>query len=183
MAPDRRPVIRAPEAAWHRLGELLQLRRAELGYRRRPEFTKDRDINVRLVTDIENNYRPNTFLTPTLRDIAQAYAVTWDSLAGVLAGTAEKLEPAPPPAPATQLPPMTGEDKNAATWPYAEAVWQRLHELASAGNPDPTGADLFGEGTDDARTWDDLRLRQLLPLRERVRNIADLRRREAGTQG
>ncbi len=72
MPSDRRPAIRAPEAAWRRLGELLQLRRAELGYQRRPGFTRDRDINIRLVTDIENAYRPNTFLTPTLRQVAPA---------------------------------------------------------------------------------------------------------------
>ena len=86
MAPDRRPVVRAPEAAWQRLGELLQLRRAELGYRRSPAFTREHGINIRLVTDIENAYRPNTFLTPTLREISQAYEVTYDSLTAVLAG-------------------------------------------------------------------------------------------------
>jgi hypothetical protein len=99
---DRRPVVRAPDSAWKRLGELLQLRRAELGYRRRPAFTKDRDINIRLVTDIENAYRPNTFLTPTLGEIAQAYQVTYESLAAMLRGEADVLsaaEPAPLPAP------------------------------------------------------------------------------------
>lgn len=100
MPADRRPVVRAPESAWKRLGELLQLRRAELGYRRRPAFTKDHDINIRLVTDIENAYRPNTFLTPTLGEIAQAYQVTYESLAAMLRGEADVLsaaEPAPPP--------------------------------------------------------------------------------------
>jgi hypothetical protein len=190
LPADRRPVVRAPEEAWRRLGERLQLRRGELGYRRRPAFTREHDINIRLVADIENAHRPNTFLTPTLRDIAQAYQVTYDSIVAVLAGAAAELTPAEPvPLPVPSAPgsdsrrssTVTGEDKNTATWPYAEAIWQRLHELASAGNPDPAGADLFGEGTDDARAWDDLRLRQLLPLRERVRNIADLRRREAAT--
>ena len=77
---------------------------------------------------------------------------------------------------------VTGEDHVTARWSYAEPIWERLYDLARAGNLDPTGADLFGEGTDDARTWDDPRLRRLLPLPERVRNIADLRRREAGTR-
>ena len=99
MASDRRPVVRAPEAAWQRLGSLLQLRRAELGYRRRPAFTREHHINIRLVTDIENAYRPNTFLTPTLRDIAQAYQVTYDSLIAVLAGKQDALAPAPPARP------------------------------------------------------------------------------------
>src|SRR5207247_6470635 len=98
MASDRRPVVRAPEAAWRRLGELLQLRRAELGYRRRPAFTKEHDINIRLVTDIENAYRPNTFLTPTLREIAQAYQVTYDSLIAVLLRHDDELIPAAPAA-------------------------------------------------------------------------------------
>jgi hypothetical protein len=75
-----------------------------------------------------------------------------------------------------------GEDNAPASWPYAEDIWERLYDLAVDGNSDPTGADLFGEGTDDARGWDDPRLRQLYLLRERVRYIADLRRREAGAQ-
>jgi hypothetical protein len=198
VAPNRkRHAITAAEDRWDLLGELFQARRMELGYRSRRAFAEARlprtpygNANVRLVHDIENNLRPNSWPVGTLREIARTYQVTYDSITAVLRGEADKLNPAesnPPPAPATpgsdsrRTPPVTGEDRNTATWPYAEAIWQRLHELATAGNPDPTGADLFGEGTDDARTWDDPRLRRLWPLRERVWNIADLHRREAGT--
>ena len=190
MTPNRkRLAIQAPEDAWVRLGELLQLRRGELGYRQRPAFCKTRNINTRLIADIEHNYRPNTFPPATLKQIAQAYEVTYESIAALLRGEADELirtESSPPPAPAatgsdsrrTSL--VTGEDKNAATWPYAEVIWQRLHELA--GNLDPTGAELFGEGTDEARIWDVSSLRQLCSIPERVWMIADLRHREAGTR-
>jgi hypothetical protein len=136
---DRRPAVRAPEAAWRRLGELLQLRRAELGYRRRPAFTREHQINIRLVTDIENAYRPNTFLTPTLRDIAQAYQVTYDSLIAVLAGTADGLVPAAPAGPAAGLPgaPMDDAARESAVRPYAAPIWERLLGLAADGITDP----------------------------------------------
>jgi hypothetical protein len=188
----KRPAVQANEQEWRRLGELLQLRRSELGYQFRPAFVEARGINIRRVSDIENNYRPNTFPPGSLREIAQAYQVTYDSIGALLRGEADELipaEPAPPRASSAPTAPVgdsratpmvTGEDDVTASWSYAEPIWERLYDLARAGNLDPTGADLFGEGTDDARTWDDPRLRRLLPLRERVRNIADLRRREAG---
>lgn len=181
MASDRRPVVRAPETAWQRLGELLQLRRAELGYKRRPGFTRDRDINIRLVTDIENAYRPNTFLTPTLREIAQAYAVTYDSVTAVLAGTAEKLEPAAPAATVTQLPPMTDAARIASARPYADAINRRLRELAAGGFTDPGGAQVFPASPADARTWDGIGAR--LDIDDRVWFIADLQRRADGRDG
>jgi hypothetical protein len=190
----KRSAVQANEQEWRRLGELLQLRRSELGYQFRPAFVEARGINGRRVSDIENNYRPNTFPPGSLREIAQAYQVTYDSIVALLRGEADELipaEPAPPPVPSAPTAPasdsratpmVTGADNVTASWSYAEPIWEQLYDLARAGNLDPTGADLFGEGTDDARTWDDPRLRRLLPLRERVRNIADLRRREAGTR-
>jgi len=180
MASDRRPVIRAPETAWQRLGELLQLRRAELGYKRRPGFTRDRDINIRLVTDIENAYRPNTFLTPTLREIAQAYAVTYDSVTAVLAGSASELAPAAaaPPATVTQLPPMTDAARIASARPYADAINRRLRELAAKGFTDPGGGQVFPASPADARTWDGIGAR--LDIDDRVWFIADLQRRDDG---
>ena len=186
MASDRRPVVRAPEAAWQRLGALLQLRRAELGYRRRPAFTRDRGINIRLVTDIENAYRPNTFLTPTLRDIAQAYRVTYDSLTAVLAGTADDLAPAAPAAPpaadpgAGWLPPMTDPARIAATHPYTARIYRRLLNLAAQGITDPDGEKVFGPGP-DAKTWDGTAGRW--DLDERVWMIADMQRRDGARNG
>lgn len=203
MPPNRKRIgIRAPADAWKHLGELLEAhRRVELGYRSRGKFAAGRlpptpsgNANVRLVSDIENSYRPDTYPAGTLRQIAGYYGVAYESMLAVLHGEADKLipaEPVPPSMPSAPAAPGSdsrrtsqaiGEDNAPASWPHAEDIWERLYDLAVDGNSDPTGADLFGEGTDDARSWDDPRLRQLYLLRERVRYIADLRRREAGAQ-
>jgi hypothetical protein len=183
MASDRRPVVRAPDDAWQRLGELLQLRRAELGYRRRPAFTREHDINIRLVTDIENAYRPNTFLTPTLREIAQAYQVTYDSLIAVLQQHDDELIPAVPDPLVSDLglPPITNKARRDADTPYAMAIMEQLLALARKGITDPTGGQMFGEGTGDAMAWDGIGAR--LDIRDRVWFIADLRRRAAARVG
>lgn len=180
MASDRRPVVRAPEDRWRLLGGLLQLRRGELGYRRRPAFTRERGINIRLVTDIENAYRPNTFLTPTLRDIAQAYAVTYESLAAVLAGEAAALAPAAPAVPPAQAPPMADAARAASARPYLDRIHRRLRALAAQGVTDPSGAQVFGPGP-DAQTWDGIGAR--LDMEDRAWLIADLQRRDGGRGG
>jgi hypothetical protein len=185
MASDRRPVVRAPDDAWQRLGELLQLRRAELGYKRRPAFTKERGINIRLVTDIENAYRPNTFLTPTLREIAQAYQVTYDSLIAVLGRAADELAPAAADrladGPDGWRPPIADKARRDADAPYAMEIMERLLALADSGTIDPTGAQVFPDAPGDAKAWDGIGTR--LPVRDRVWFIADLRRWEAGNAG
>ena len=193
-AQDRRPVIKGPDEAWQRLGELLQLRRAELGYKRRPAFTRDRGINIRLVTDIENAYRPNTFLTPTLREIAQAYRVTYDSIVAVILGHDDELIPAAPtPLPVPGEPPgwmadgykveIDGVliDRTEADRPYADRIRGRVDLLRMQGVPDPSGAQLFGEGTADAREWDKYAGDWDIP--DRVWFIADLQRRAAARDG
>jgi hypothetical protein len=172
---DRRPVVRAPEAAWQRLGELLQLRRAELGYKRRPAFTREHGINIRLVTDIENAYRPNTFLTPTLREIAQAYEVTYDSLIAVLGGKAAALAPAVPPDEDT--PPMTPE-RAAATRPWFDEINERRVALAARGVTNPSGAQMFPDAPADAKAWDGIGDRW--SVGDRVWFIAEVRRQSAG---
>jgi hypothetical protein len=182
---DRRPVIKGPDDAWKRLGELLQLRRAELGYKRRPAFTREHGINIRLVTDIENAYRPNTFLTPTLRDIAQAYQVTYDSLIAVLAGKEDELAPAPPavpsaPAGGAWLPPFSDPARIAAARPYQDRIRARLNHLSAQGITDPDGVQVFGPGP-DASTWDGTAGRW--DLDERVWMIADMQRRDGGRDG
>jgi hypothetical protein len=182
---DRRPVVRAPDDAWQRLGELLQLRRAELGYKRRPAFTKERGINIRLVTDIENAYRPNTFLTPTLREIAQAYQVTYESVIAVLGKNADELAPsAADPlmdSPDGWRPPIADKARRDADAPYAMEIMERLLALADSGVIDPTGAQVFPDAPGDAKAWDGIGTR--LPVRDRVWFIADLRRWEAGNAG
>jgi len=179
---DRRPVVRAPEAAWRRLGELLQLRRAELGYKRRPEFPREHGINIRLVTDIENAYRPNTFLTPTLREIAQAYQVSYDSVIAVLLGHDNELTPVTPDrladGPDGWRPPVADRARRDADAPYAAPILDRLLELAGSGVTDPSGAQVFPAAAGDAMAWDGIGAR--LDIRDRVWFIADLRRRAAG---
>jgi hypothetical protein len=172
---DRRPVVRAPEAAWQRLGELLQLRRAELGYKRRPAFTREHGINIRLVTDIENAYRPNTFLTPTLREIAQAYQVTYDSVIAVLGKKADELTPAPPPDEGT--PPMSPEQA-AADRPWFDEINERRVALAAQGITNPSGAQMFPGSPGDAKAWDGIGDRW--SVGDRVWFIARLRHLSAG---
>ena len=183
---DRRPVVRAPEDAWQRLGELLQLRRAELGYKRRPAFTREHGINIRLVTDIENAYRPNTFLTPTLREIAQAYQVTYESLVAVLGKRADELTPVTPDrltdGPDGWQPPISDKARRDADVPYAAPILERLLELADAGVIDPAGAQVFGEDTIDAKAWDGTGARIRSP-RDRAWFIAEIRRWEAAHAG
>ena len=145
----KRPAVQANEQEWRRLGELLQLRRSELGYQFRPAFVEARGINIRRVSDIENNYRPNTFPPGSLREIAQAYQVTYDSIVALLRGEADELipaEPALPPVPSAPTaavsdsgatPMVTGEDNVTASWSYAEPIWERLYHLARAATSTP----------------------------------------------
>jgi len=183
MTSNRRPAVRGPEAAWKRLGELLQLRRSELGYQRRPAFTRDRDINIRLVTDIENAYRPNTFLTPTLREIAQAYAVTYDSVVAVILGHDDALIPADPESPLLYLgdAPIPGQARRDADAPYAMEIMEQVLDYTSRGVRNPTGTQLFPGSPEDAQIWDGIGAR--LDLRDRVWLLADLRRRAHDRDG
>jgi hypothetical protein len=180
---DRRPVVRAPDDAWRRLGELLQLRRAELGYKRRPAFTREHGINIRLVTDIENAYRPNTFLTPTLREIAQAYQVTYDSVIAVLGKKADELTPAAP-APVAQLIPdeppgwlADDAERSAADRPYRDEIMGRLKLLRGQGVPNPSGDQIFPDSATDARIWD--KYASDWKERDVAWFVADIQRREA----
>jgi hypothetical protein len=188
--PNRkRHAIKAPRGRWLLLGELLQARRQELGYKYRPAFARERlqptdegNPNVRLVADAEMGYR-DTFPPGTLREIARAYEVAYDSVTAVLDGRADALAPAVPAAPAapvTRLPPMTDAARIASARPYADAINRRLRELAGQGLPDPGGVQVFGPGP-DAKTWDGIGAR--LDIDDRVWFIADLQRRADGRDG
>jgi len=180
---DRRPVVRAPEDAWRRLGELLQLRRAELGYKRRPAFTREHGINIRLVTDIENAYRPNTFLTPTLREIARAYEVTYDSLIAVLGKRADELTPATRPAPAGEdTPPMSPERADAARRWYDPINKRRFDLLRVRGIIDPTGEQMFPGDPESARAWDSIGPFRM-SVEDKVWALAELQRWAATRDG
>ena len=164
------------------LGGLLRDRRVELGYRHVPAFTAARDINSRMVGDIEHARR-DTYERPTLDDIAAAYAVTRDSMVAVVWSDAGELvplssgDPAPVPArPSLPSPPIDDAARTAADRPYADRIWADLRAWAAKGVTDPSGAQLFGPGTPDAQAWDGTRGR--MDDGDRVWHIADLQRRD-----
>ena len=182
MAPSRkRHAVEAPHERWQLLGELAQARRQEMGYRHRPGFARDRlpltedgNPNVRLAADFEMAYR-DTFPPGTLRDLARAYDVAWESVLAVLRGDADALAPARGPS----LPPapMADPAREAATRPYADPIWERLLSLAAAGVTDPPGARLFPRSPADANAWDGTAGR--MGTADRVWLVAELQRRGA----
>ena len=187
MPAEPRPIEQAPLQGRQLLGALLGQRRAELGYTHRPAFARERlpltpqgNLNTRLLADLEEAYRDN-FPEVRLRQLAQAYLVTYDSVVAVAHGRARALVPlaAAPDATVTELPPMTGRDRVTSDREYFRPIADRRALLARQGIMDPSGAQMFGEGTEDARTWDG-RVGRSLSVYDRMWLIADLRRREAG---
>ena len=58
----QRAVTGVPSERWAQFGKALQdWREDELGYQVRGKFAEDRYINLRLVQDLEKNYRPGTY--------------------------------------------------------------------------------------------------------------------------
>jgi hypothetical protein len=101
MTGHRRPLAQAPAEGRRLLGVLLAQRRAELGYTHVPAFVRTRlpltpsgNPNTRLAHDIEHAYRAS-FPEPRLRQIAQAYLVTYESCIAVAYLRAGTLTPAP----------------------------------------------------------------------------------------
>jgi hypothetical protein len=182
-----RAVIRPEEKARERAGELLQRRRSDLGFggRRRRAFARDRGVNDRLLTDIENPQPGRNYLISSIQDIARAYGVTYESLAAVLRGDADGLVPAQPaPAPAAAafpagLPPLADAGRLARAAPHLARIWERVWALAARGVTDPSGAEVFGEGTAGARAWDS-GIAQRWPVPERVWLLADFQASEPG---
>jgi len=165
------------------LGELLRLRRAALGYRHVPAFVQARDINTRMVGDIEHGRR-DTYTFPTLEDIAAAYKVTYKSMMAVVWSDAGELDPAeevPPRFAAPDVtPPMTPE-RAASDRPWFDEINERRVALAARGATDPSGDQMFPDHPDDAKAWDGIGAR--LDIGARVWFIADLRRRAADRNG
>jgi hypothetical protein len=159
------------------LGKLLEARRGELGYESRPAFEKGTGLNTRLAADVEKGYRDN-FKPDTIGRIARAYQVTPASIARYLDGHGEGLENAVtlPPAARGELPAWMTEDEKYRLGHFADEIWMRL----VARGENASGADLFGEGTPDARTWDAFRARRAWSLPEMVGMLADVHYREAG---
>lgn len=190
MTPEpnrKRHAIKAPRERWLLLGELLEARRQELGYKYRPGFARDRlpptdkgNPNARLVGDAERAYRP-TFPPGTLREIARAYEVTYASLTAVLAGTAGELAPAAPAAPVAQLPPMTDAARVASARRWFDEINERRVALAARGITSPSGTQMFPDAPEDAGAWDGIGAR--MGIKDRVWLIAELRRDDAGRRG
>lgn len=76
------PYIEGRASAWRRLGELLKARRAELApaYVNKTTFCRDRQINYRVVSDIEAHRRTN-FTPEMLRAIEVAYELAPGAIA------------------------------------------------------------------------------------------------------
>lgn len=191
--PNRkRHAIEAAPHRWGLLGELLQARRLELGYKHRPAFARERlpltgdgNPNVRLVADIENNYR-DSYPAGTLRQLARAYEIAYSSLAAVLRGETDALAPSGAPAPAVtpdagQMPPMSEPARIASARPYADRIHARLRHLAAQGITDPDGTQVFPRSPADAKTWDGTAGRW--DLDDQVWMIADMQRRDGGRNG
>jgi len=183
----QRAVTDVPPERWGQLGKALQAwREDELGYQARIRFAADRYVNIRLVQDLEKNYRPGTYTKWALQDAAQAYKVTYESVLAFLDGKTNELARAEG-APARRfssadmagLPPSPFDDpaRDAADLPFVAAIWERFLDLPRRVT-EPSGAQMFPDDTDDARAWDGIGAR--LPLGDRVWFIADLRRRAAG---
>jgi hypothetical protein len=192
----QRAVTGVPSERWALFGRALQAWREDvLGYQARSRFADDRSINLRLVQDLEKNYRPGTYTKWALQDAAQAYKVPYspeDGPGSVLAflrgetDTLARASAAPAASPAVievpGLPPAPFDDpgREAACRPYAETIWKRFLDLPRSVT-DPSGAQMFGEDTPDAKTWDGIGTRLDLP--DRVWLIADLQRRDAARAG
>jgi len=188
MASGLRPIEEAPIEGRRLLGALLAQRRAELGYTHWPAFARDRlpltpsgNPNTRLLADIEKAYRDN-FPEPRLRQLAQAYLVTYESLTAVAHLRAQSLSLISPavPGPADNSPPYP-QARAASDRPWFDEINERRVALALRGITAPSGAQMFGEGTDDAQLWDGIGAR--LDIGDRVWFVADLRRRAHGRNG
>lgn len=164
-------MLGATDARLSLLGRLLKRRRAALGYRHVPAFVRDRDINTRMVGDIEHGRR-DTYTYPSLHDdVARAYDVTYESMIDVVWSDAGELVPAsvapadpgpaapaasPPPAAVPGLPPPPESRliREADVRPYADPIWEKLIELRDSGISDPDGGQL-GLSPFCAKVWDD----------------------------
>jgi hypothetical protein len=182
----QRAVTDVPPERWAQLGEALQAwREDELGYQVRAKFADDRFINLRLVQDLEKNYRPGTFTKWALQDAAQAYKVTYESVLAFLHGEADALARARVDAgkqlaaidPLSLPPAPFGDpDREAADRPWALAIWESFLDTPR-GVADPSGGQMFPSDPDDARDWDKYADWE---IGDRVWFIADLRRRADG---
>lgn len=169
------PMLGATDARLALLGRLLRLRRAALGYRHVPAFVRDRDINTRMVGDIEHGRR-DTYTFPTLEDVAAAYEITYMSMMAIVWSDADELVPAAAiPPPDEDTPPMTAE-RAAADRPWFDEINEQRFVLARRGITNPTGTQMFPDSPADAKAWDD---HDHWSVADRVWFIAEVRRQVA----
>ena len=192
MAASMMPIEGAPAEGRELLGALLAQRRKELGYTHWPAFARDRlpltpqgNPNTRLLADIEKAYR-SRFPEPTLRQLAQAYRVEYQSVIDVAHLRARALVPLraaaagevpPHPAAAGDTPPFY-PDRAAQDRPWFDEINERRFALAARGVIDPDGVQMFPADPEAARAWDSIAAYGI-PAGDRVWVIADLRRRAA----
>ena len=188
----QRAVTGVPAERWAQFGKALQdWREDELGYEARVGLARAAGVNIRLLQDLEKNYRPGTYTKFSLQEAAQAYEVPYspedgpgsmlaflhgetDTLARAAAGPVKHLAAADPLA----LPPAPFGDpaREEADRPYALAIWESFLDTPR-GVADPSGRQMFPGDTDAAGTWDKYADWE---VSDRVWLIADLRRLAAG---
>jgi len=186
----QRAVTGVPHERWAQFGKALQAWREDvLGYEARVGLARASDVNIRLLQDLEKNYRAGTYTKWSLQDAARAYEVPYspedgpgsmlaflrgesDALARVKAVSAEK--PAVLGVPSLPPAPFGDPDREDADRPYARAIWRRFLDLPRRVT-EPSGAQMFPDAPDDAQAWDGIGAR--LDIGDRVWFIADLRRR------
>jgi len=191
---------RGDEKAYARLGAQMRARRHLLDPRfgNRRLFVRERLVPLglketaayKLAYDLEQGTLQGRggFSAGNMLALAQAYGTTADAVIGVLDG--DELGPLPeagrharqraPGAPAAPwLPPLDSGTIERAR-PHADAIWQRLRQLALQGVAEPSGELMFPGDADAAADWD--RRAGLLSLEERVWLIAAIRAREEAQQ-
>jgi hypothetical protein len=196
----QRAVTGVPPGRWAQFGKALQAWREdelEVGYEVRTWFAHDRHINLRLVQDLEKNYRPGTYTKWALKDAARAYEIPYEGPGSILAflhGETDALARAKAtPAEQAAALPVPGEPpgwmasdeykveidgvliaRTEADRPYADRIRGRLDMLRAQRITAPSGAQLFPDSPGDARDWDKY---DDWEARDRVWFIADLQRR------
>lgn len=181
MSPNPAP------ASWKRLGELLIRRRVELDprYQNRSTFCAERGLDYRLAYDIEEARRTN-FRSTTLAGVAAAYAVTPDSLSGVLHDPRAGLEPTPAPSRPAPLR-AAGPDAPSSSTPvpadsaapvvppaWTDQVWGEVGRAKGVYGPQPSGREVFPADMHEAGIWEYAWLEE-----ERVHLIAWIRMRNS----
>ena len=175
---------------WERLAGFVRERRTDLGMTQEDARAAGgpSTATMRLIEGaLQESYQPST-----LRDLEKVLRWERGSAAQILAGgdpvpLGGEPEPLPEPghharhrapeAPAAQwLPPLPDSATIERARPHADAIWQRLRQLALQGIADPSGELMFPGDEADAADWD--RRAGLLSLEERVWLIAAIRARE-----